>query len=150
MAGRHGHQDIVEFLIQKKASSLKQDNHGGTVLHHAVEQGHLHVLEGLLGLGIDIYSVVEIADNAGRTPIFEAVENQDNTHLLLTLLKSKACGGFGASPNVFDYQGLSPLMIAVKQDSAEKVKALLECTETVIDLTQGEVKLGTLLQYMPA
>jgi hypothetical protein len=29
----------------------------------------------MLGLGIDIYSAIEIADNAGRTPIFEAVEN---------------------------------------------------------------------------
>jgi hypothetical protein len=29
----------------------------------------------MLALGIDIYSAIEIADNAGRTPLFEAVEN---------------------------------------------------------------------------
>jgi hypothetical protein len=29
----------------------------------------------MLALGVDIYSAIEIADNAGRTPLFEAVEN---------------------------------------------------------------------------
>jgi len=32
------------------------------------------VLETMLQAGEDIYSAVEIADNAGRTPLFEAVE----------------------------------------------------------------------------
>lgn len=26
-------------------------------------------------MGVDIYSAIEIADNSGRTPLFEAVEN---------------------------------------------------------------------------
>jgi len=29
----------------------------------------------MLGLGIDVYSAIEVADNAGRTPLFDAVEN---------------------------------------------------------------------------
>jgi hypothetical protein len=33
------------------------------------------VLESLLANGVDLYSAVEIADNAGRTPLFEAVDN---------------------------------------------------------------------------
>jgi ankyrin repeat protein len=45
------------------------------VLHHAVEKGHISVLESLLANGVDMYSAVEIADNAGRTPLFEAVDN---------------------------------------------------------------------------
>ena len=39
-AGRGGFSEVVQFLIEKKASSLKQDNAGGTVLHHAIEKGH--------------------------------------------------------------------------------------------------------------
>lgn len=74
-AGRGGYSAVVEYLIEKKASALKQDNAGGTVLHHAIEKGHIHVLEMMLALGVDIYSAIEIADNAGRTPLFEAVEN---------------------------------------------------------------------------
>lgn len=40
-AGRGGFPRVVEFLLKKKASALKQDNAGGTVLHHAIEKGHL-------------------------------------------------------------------------------------------------------------
>ena len=45
------------------------------MLHHAIEKGHLNVVEAMLEHGVDVYSAIEIADNAGRTPIFEAVEN---------------------------------------------------------------------------
>ncbi len=44
-------------------------------MHHAIEKGHLNVLETMLQHGVDVYSAIEIADNAGRTPLFEAVEN---------------------------------------------------------------------------
>jgi len=27
---------------------LKQDNAGGTVLHHAIEKGHLNIIESML------------------------------------------------------------------------------------------------------
>jgi len=74
-AGRGGYPKVVEYLIEKRASPLRQDNAGGTVLHHAVEKGHISVLENLLANGVDMYSAVEIADNAGRTPLFEAVDN---------------------------------------------------------------------------
>ena len=44
-AARGGYAQVVEFLLEKKASPLKQDNAGGTVLHHAIEKGHIQVLE---------------------------------------------------------------------------------------------------------
>ena len=74
-AGRGGFSEVVTFLLDKKGSALKQDHAGGTVLHHAIEKGHTHVLEAMLAQGVDVYSAIEIADNAGRTPLFEAVES---------------------------------------------------------------------------
>jgi hypothetical protein len=47
------------------------------------------VLETLLAEGVDVYSAIEIADNAGRTPIFEAVENlngQDESELAIKII----------------------------------------------------------------
>jgi hypothetical protein len=32
-------------------------------------------------LGVDVYSAIEIADNAGRTPLFEAVENLNDLEI---------------------------------------------------------------------
>lgn len=86
-SGRGGYSKCVEFLLDKKASALKQDNAGGTVLHHAIEKGHTQVLETMLGLGIDVYSAIEIADNAGRTPLFEAVENMDDDTPPMEMIK---------------------------------------------------------------
>ena len=65
----------------------------------------------MLGLGIDIYSAIEIADNAGRTPIFEAVENineeepQCTLEIIKILTNKKSENGFGANPNVLNYSG---------------------------------------------
>lgn len=36
----------------------------------------------MLTIGSDYVSAIEIADNAGRTPIFEAVENNAESELL--------------------------------------------------------------------
>ena len=33
------------------------------------------MIEVMLEHGVDVYSAIEIADNAGRTPLFEAVES---------------------------------------------------------------------------
>lgn len=76
-AGRGGYSEVVRYLLDKRASPLKQDNAGGTVLHHAIEKGHISVLEVMLEHGVDVYSAIELADNAGRTPLFEAVEMED-------------------------------------------------------------------------
>jgi predicted phosphoribosyltransferase len=68
------------------------------------------VLETLLAHGVDVYSVIEIADNAGRTPIFEAVENMledfDSTsavEIIDILTRKKSLNGFGAKVNILNY-----------------------------------------------
>ena len=94
---------------------MKQDNAGGTVLHHAIEKGHIKVVEDLLEHGVDVYSAIEIADNGGRTPLFEAVELQpeDEEHAvkicdmirILCKKRAKVDGGFGANINVLNFSG---------------------------------------------
>jgi ankyrin repeat protein len=39
-ASRGGYAEVVRYLLEKGSSPLKQDNAGGTVLHHAIEKGH--------------------------------------------------------------------------------------------------------------
>lgn len=43
-AARGGYHEVVRYLLERRASPLKQDTSGGTVLHHAIEKGHLEVL----------------------------------------------------------------------------------------------------------
>ena len=50
-------------------------------------------------------SAIEIPDNAGRTPIFEAVDNHENPEIIYLLTKDKANGGFNAKVNIMNYNG---------------------------------------------
>jgi ankyrin repeat protein len=103
------------------------------------------VLETLLAEGVDVYSAIEIADNAGRTPIFEAVENlngQDDNELAIKIIQiltqSKQQGGFAANPNVINYNGQTPLFSAARQGSFYAVKSLIEAGAKP-DLHNGEL-----------
>ena len=82
---------------------MKQDNAGGTVLHHAIEKSHLDVLQVLVEHGVDVYSAIEICDNAGRTPLFEAIDNNAKPDLLQFLIRKRSKGGFGAYVNVINF-----------------------------------------------
>ena len=63
----------------------------------------------MLGMGVDVYSAIEIADNAGRTPLFDAVESMDDDRPSMEIIKiltnKKQDNGFGANPNVINYSG---------------------------------------------
>ena len=139
-AGRGGHSKCIEVLLSKKASALKQDNAGGTVFHHAVEKGHLHVMETMVGLGVDVQQAIEIADNAGRTPLFEAVETEDppSVEMIEILTKPRSEHGFEANPNVLNYSGQTPLFSAARQGSLNAVQALIAAGADP-DLNNGEL-----------
>lgn len=78
-----GYTEVVRYLIEKRANPLKQDSSGATALHHAIKNGHLGVLDVMLEQGVDVHSAIELADNAGRTPLFEAVEKDDGLRTII-------------------------------------------------------------------
>ena len=87
---RGGCVEFFNYLIKDcKASPLKQDSSGATLLHHAVEKGNISILQSLIEIGRDLVSAIEIADNAGRTPIFEAVDNNASAELMNLLIKKR-------------------------------------------------------------
>ena len=132
---------MVRFLLLKGASPLKQDNAGGTVIHHAIEKGHTNVLTTLLEHGFDVYSAIEIPDNAGRTPIFEAIDTSaengiDNIKLLT---RSREQDGFDAKVNIMNYNGQTPLFSAVREGNIDIVKHLVDDCGAKVDITLGEL-----------
>ena len=68
---------------------------------------------------IDQQIDMDIADNAGRTPLFEAVEN--NLENIVELLLK-----FKANPNITNYSGHTPLFCAAREGDVGIVKALVE------------------------
>ena len=134
-AARGGYSEVVRFLILRGASALRQDNAGGTVLHHAIEKGHIEVLHILQEHGVDVHSAIEIPDNAGRTPIFEAVDNHETPEIIQFLTKERKDGGFDAKVNIMNYNGQTPLFSACREGNLQVVKALVEDCGARVDLT---------------
>jgi ankyrin repeat protein len=91
----------------------------------------------MAALGVDVYSAIEIADNAGRTPLFEAVE-ADLLEIVVQLTKSKLENGFSVNPNVINYNGQTPLFIAANQGSFEMVNILINAG-AIADFNNGEL-----------
>jgi ankyrin repeat protein len=143
-AARGGYADLLEFLVVNcKASPLKQDSSGATLFHHAIEKGNLEVLLKILSIGADFISAIEIADNAGRTPLFEAIDNNVHEELLKMLLMKRAKnpieGGFGAKVNVLNYNGQTPVFSAVREGNIELLKVLVESGSAEVDKNAGEM-----------
>jgi ankyrin repeat protein len=140
-ASRGGYADVVRFLLLKGASPLKQDNAGGTVIHHAIEKGHTNVLNTLLEHGFDVYSAIEIPDNAGRTPIFEAIDTSSENGIdnIKMLTRPRNREGFDATVNIMNYNGQTPLFSAAREGNIEIIKHLVEECTAKIDLSMGEL-----------
>ena len=74
----------------------------------------------MLQNGVDVYSAIEIADNAGRTPLFEAVENlteennESGVEIIKILTRRKELNGYESNPNVINYNGQTPLFSATR------------------------------------
>ncbi len=91
-------------------------------------------------MGVDVYSAIEIADNAGRTPLFEAVDNGCDPDLLRLLIRKKSKGGFGAKVNIINYNGYTPLYSATREGNLELVQVLVEEGKAKVDLYGGEIE----------
>ncbi|BCS01253.1 ankyrin repeat domain-containing protein [Aspergillus luchuensis] len=116
MAAQGGHRDIVEFLVQNKASVNHVNRYHGTALTAAVSFGNLDIARLLIekgaGMGINFFG------ETGYTPLGTAVV-QDRLEAIQFLLDEGADinqpgSGFG-----------SPLAAAVRCSSYEVVQLLL-------------------------
>lgn len=103
----------------------------------------MSVLETLLKVGGEFVSAAEIADNAGRTPLFEAIENNASIDIIRLLLKKRSKksseGGFGCKVNVLNYNGQTPLFSAVREGNMDLIKLLVEEGHAEVDMNGGEM-----------
>ena len=75
-----GHQEIVEFLLNKGADVNAQDREGRTPLHYASERGHKDVAKLLIDKGAD----VNAKNNEGQTA--EDIANEWQIKLLIAFI----------------------------------------------------------------
>lgn len=97
-----GQDGIVEYLINRGASTKAKDISGSTPLHEAVRYGRIEIAKKLLKSGAD----PNAQDSLGKSPLL-IISNQDSRSEIYSLLLM-----YGANPNSKDMYGDTPLHIA--------------------------------------
>jgi len=95
--------DLLEYLIQQKAPLHIKTPHGYTPFHYAARAGSEKCLKLLITHARELLNT---ADNAGRTPLYLAV--QENHPLFVKSILQE-----GANPNIPTTQGMTPLFCSI-------------------------------------
>ena len=157
LAAMHGHSDILEILVEKCSDPdhiNSVDKHGDTPLHAAIWSGNITEAKFLLEHGALVdkldnssLSVLQVAAVVGQTEIAAmlieqyGVDVRQNALFGSTPLHHAALYGrcdfiplllrAGAEPNFLDNELNTALHSAVKGDSLEFIKQLVEAVPTL-------------------
>jgi hypothetical protein len=113
LSGDINKKDMLKSLLKKGINT--PDDHGDTLLTHAIRQGHRGFLDAVFDLNPD----VDAADKYNRTPLMIAAKGSGIYGLgrLISL---------NANVNAQDKDGNTALLYAIKAGNREAVKMLLE------------------------
>lgn len=118
MAASNGYHEIVTLLIAAGADVVMKN--AFNPLHSSVYSGDTEtievVLEALADAGVE--DAINIRDPSGHTALFEAARC-GIVDAIETLFE------YGANVELANYQGMTPLMIAVEERQVEAVNALI-------------------------
>ena len=129
LAARYGHQDLVTFLIGRKASVTRRSPHGDTALMAACLKGHLATAKVLIENGAQI-------NHSGWTPLLYAAF-EGHTDVIKYLIE-KGADKNGLAPN-----GYTPLMLAARNGHLDAARELLyEDADMSVKGSKGETALG--------
>lgn len=115
VASRHGHMEIVEFLIEQGAAVNAVEIDNRAALHFAIIRGHVSIVQFLLEHGAD----ANLRKSLGLTPLHVVVQSW-RTELVQVLLDH------GADIEAPDDRGDTPLDWAITFGSGAMVQELLE------------------------
>ena len=101
VAAKHGHLDILKYLLDEDAEVDKKDNHGRTALYHAAHAGFADVVDTLLKNCADPNIITE----ENETPLIASIqEGRLETIQIVKLLIRSSCnvdqrGKYTGHPN---------------------------------------------------
>lgn len=113
MKAAERNSEILQLLIDSGANLDQRSIKGFTALRYAINGGDLKAVEILLKSGVQ----VDLSDNAGNTPLFEACDTfPESVKLLISA---------GANVNAANIGGQTPIMIA-SADNPEIIEILIK------------------------
>mmetsp|Transcript_27314 Transcript_27314/g.70883 ORF Transcript_27314/g.70883 Transcript_27314/m.70883 type:complete len:798 (+) Transcript_27314:252-2645(+) len=141
VAAAAGHALMARELLHHGADLLAVDRDGWTAMHQAALQGHVEVVRTLLEWvelkdGLYLRDQMDAVDSEGMTPLHAAVHMRNYTatrneverlSAVVDLLTSR-----GANVNFADYNGWTPLHVAVQCGHVSLVEALMAAGADVL------------------
>lgn len=121
IAAHSGNDKILSYLIRKIPLSTL-DARGYSALHYAAQMGRINAINSILSASPGL---CEQAPPGGGTPLYVAVQNEQNPAVELLLRK-------GANPNCMTAQGMNGLMCAIHKGFERIALTLLD--ESNIDV----------------
>ena len=129
LAAELGHQDIVEYIVEKGADIDAKDNKGRTPLMLAAEGGHRAIIEYLITRGAHVNS----QDNDGNTVLMHAAAGmiEDNKKLETIRFLIEHCK---ADTAIMNNQGQGILKVSAACFAVIVVKYLINECKIPVDL----------------
>ncbi|KAG7290327.1 hypothetical protein NEMBOFW57_000327 [Staphylotrichum longicolle] len=121
IAALHGYTPVVWLLLEKRADPTKQDSTGCTPLHCAAAGDHVDVSELLLASQRGGTRLARVVDNEMRTALHAAASGGSQAMVRVLL-----DGGALPIIDVRDYEGYTPLHLAVKKQYLDVVSCLVK------------------------
>ena len=115
IAAEHGHNRVVDVLLDRGASIDAATEDGETALHIATEEGHGDTVNALLRRGADVYR----SSSDGSTALHLAVRG-NHENVAVHLLRA------GANPGGANMNGVTPLFAAAEHGLLNLGRLLLE------------------------
>ncbi|KAJ0069426.1 hypothetical protein NL108_006013 [Boleophthalmus pectinirostris] len=124
-ASAFGHDEVLQFLVERHANLNLLDNNSQSALMKAIQGGHQTCVRILLENGADPI----LKDNNGNTVLHMAVRN-------LCVPTAELLLEYGALINAPNAHGFTPLRMAVQLDSTKMVEFLL-CNGADVNATDS-------------
>ena len=152
IAAEHGHQRLLSLLLPKVSSLAARTPRGDTALHLSAAHGHYDIVDLLCKVST-AGTGVEERNNAGQTPLYVAVDN-NQAHVVALLLEK------GAKVNAADTARNSILHVAAANGYAPIVLMVLKAgavltgmndkDETALEVSKNSEVCRLLLEFTTA
>jgi hypothetical protein len=135
-AAKHGHTDILEFILNNNISINTKNHLGQTFLHCAIEEEHLKTICFLL----EQKASIKIQDRLGNTPLHIAV-NKNYQEVVKKLLENLENND---DPNIENNNNKTPLDIATQKKYTEIAKLIKQKIDKI--KVQEEIRIALIKQ----
>lgn len=117
VAAHFGQYDqVVELLKDPNVNVDERDKFGGTVLHAAIWQSDVKIVQALVDYGFDMNAR---GGQTGYTPLHDAIKSENKDAFMYLL-------GKGANPYIKDNENMDVMDMAIAEDQTKYIAILQE------------------------